>query len=461
MRVWLRSLLRLTPAAVVGLGVGCAATRPEADAPPLAIVSAKSTWATSPVVARPKAASTVVQAQATAPAAPAPADVNALVQSALASNPRLARANALVESARGRYVQAGLRPNPVFSFAADELGDRTGPTGILNPQVSQEIVLGGKLSLGQAVAAKEVDQAALNALGERYAVAAAVRVAAYDLAVLRQRRQVLAEVVGIAEKTVEQAVKAEKAPNAVLTRGDVVPLELDLERFRAELEGVERELPAAERRLAAVVGDTRANFGPLAVDLAAPFPEYDLEQAREAVTSFHPEARAAAVAAERAQAAVRRAEAEPTPNVTVSAGYTRQNQNLSNDWVVGVSVPLVVWNRNQGNIRAARADATAAALEVTRVQNDLADRLAVAYRTYAAARARAEKYRTAVVPKAEEGVRFLELQREKGVIEPLKVFVAQRAAVEAKLEQNKALGEAWRAAAELSGLLMEEAWPPR
>lgn len=349
----------------------------------------------------------------------------------------------------------------MFSFSADELGDRTGPMGILGPQVSQEIVLGGKLSLGQAVAAKEVDQAALTALGERYTVAAAVRAAAYDLGVLRQRRQVLAEVVGVAEKTVEQAVKAEKAPNAVLTRADVIPLELQLEQYRADLEGTERELPAAERRLAAVVGDARATFGSLTVDLTAPLPEYDLDQAREAVTSFHPEARAAAVAAERAQAAVRRAEAELTPNVTVSAGYTRQNQNLSNDWGVGVSVPLVVWNRNQGNIRAARADATAAALEVSRVQNDLADRLAVAFRTYAAAKARAERYRTAVVPKVEEGVRFLELQREKGVIEPLKVFVAQRALADAKLEQNKVVGEAWRAAAELSGLLMEEAWPPR
>lgn len=472
-------------AGVIGLGAGCSTLRPEpiptSPQPGLEPVRA-SAYAPASVVlpathTTPRPAAGVVQAQATLPttAGPTPgtlpptvpppsavavaADVDALVQSAFTANPRLARANALVEAARGRVVQAGLKPNPVFSFTADELGDRTGPMGILSPSVSQEIVLGGKLSLGQAVAAREVDQATLTVLAERYALAGAVRAAAYDLAVLRQRAEVLAEVVGLAEKSAEQAAKAEKNPNGVLTRGDVLPLELDLERFRAEQEAVRRELPAAERRLAAVVGDARAAVGPLAVDLAAPLPVYDLEQAREAVMAAHPAAVSAGVAVERARAAVRRAEAELIPNVTASAGYVRQNQNLSSDWSVGVSVPLIIRNRNQGNIRAARADVVAAALDVTRVQNSLAERLATTYRTYAAAKERAERYKSTVIPKAEEAVKFLETQREKGVVEPLKVFIGQRAVVEAKLEYNRAVGEAWRAAAELSGLLLEETWP--
>jgi outer membrane protein, heavy metal efflux system len=385
--------------------------------------------------------------------------VNGLVQLALSANPRLARANALVEAARGRQVQAGLRPNPVFAFNADELGDRTGPMGLLSPSLSQEFVLGGKLSLAQAVVAKEVDQATLDALAQRYAVAGAVRAAAYELAALRQRHTVLGEVVGIAEQSVEQATKAEKNPNGTLTRGDVLPLEVELERFKAEREAVEREIPAAERRLAALTGDARMPVGVFAADLSAPLPEYDLDAAREAVLEFHPEVRAAAVAVDRAQAAVRRAEAELIPNVTGSIGYVRQNQNLSNDWSVGVSVPLVIHNKNQGNIRAARAEVVAATLEVTRVQNDLAERVATAFRTYAAARRRADKYRTAIVPKAEENYAFVKRQLDRGVVEYLRVLQAQRAVAEAKLEANRAVGEAWTAAGELSGLLMEEAWP--
>ena len=432
--------------ALLGLGAGCA-TPPK---PPLE----------RPATAALKPTPEAVRAQ-TPPVAPPPSDVNGLVASALAASPRLAKANVLVESARGRWVQAGLRPNPVFSFAADELGDRTGPMGILQPQVSQEFVLGGKLSLAQAVVAKEIDQATLAALGERYAVAGAVRAAAYELAALRERRAVLGEVVTVAEQTVAEVTRLEKAADSKLTRGDVLPLELTLERVKAEREAVDRELPAAERRLAALLGDARRPVAPFAADLSAPLPEYDLDAVRDAVMEFHPEARSAAVAVERAAAAVRRAEAEVMPNVTGSAGYTRQNQNQSSDWAVGVSVPLVVWNRNQGNIRAARADVAAARLDVTRVQNDLAERVAVAHRTYAAAKQRAERYRTAILPKAEEAVTFAKTQLDKGAGDPAKLFVAQQAVAEVRLEHNKSLGEAWKAAGELSGLLMEESFPAR
>jgi cobalt-zinc-cadmium efflux system outer membrane protein len=174
---------------------------------------------------------------------------------------------------------------------------------------------------------------------------------------------------------------------------------------------------------------------------------------------YHPDARAAAVAVERAQAAVRRAEAELLPNVTGSVGYTRQNQNLSNDWSVGVSVPLVTRNKNQGNIRAARAEVMAATLEVTRVQNDLAERVATAFRKYAAAKARAERYRDVMLKKADENYQFVKTQLDRGVVEYLKVLQAQRAVSEAKLEFNRTLGEAWTAAAELSALLLEDTFP--
>lgn len=416
---------------------------------------------TTPPAARAQLPPPAVQTPTVVPSpAPTPSDVNGLVQTALAANPKLAKANSLIEAARGRYVQAGLKPNPVFSFNADELGDRTGPMGLLSPSLSQEFVLGGKLTLAQAVAAKEVDQATLDALAQRYAVVGQVRAAAYELAALRQRREVLGEVVGLAGKSVEQATRAEKNPNATLTRGDVLPLELDLERFKAEHDAVEKELPAAERRLAALVGDARLPVGPFATNLSAPLPEYELDVVRDAVMEYHPDARAAAVAVDRAQAAVRRAEAELIPNVTGSVGYVRQNQNLSNDWSVGVSVPLVTRNKNQGNIRAARADVMAATLDVTRVQNDLAERVATAFRKYAAAKVRAERYRDVILKKAEENYQFVKSQLDRGVVEYLKVLQAQRAVAEAKLEYNQALGEAWTAAAELSALVMEESFPP-
>ncbi|MBI2806349.1 MAG: TolC family protein [Planctomycetes bacterium] len=100
------------------------------------------------------------------PAAPGPAvprtwTLHDLIDLGLRQNPALAQAGFDIQAAQGKARQAGLYPNPTLSFSADELGDRTGPGGILTPAVSQEIVLGGKLKLSRAVAQREVDQATL------------------------------------------------------------------------------------------------------------------------------------------------------------------------------------------------------------------------------------------------------------------------------------------------------------
>jgi cobalt-zinc-cadmium efflux system outer membrane protein len=177
------------------------------------------------------------------------------------------------------------------------------------------------------------------------------------------------------------------------------------------------------------------------------------------VLAFHPQVRSARVGVERAQTAVRRAEAEPIPNVSVYAGYIRQFENKSYDGAAGLSMQVPVWNRNQGNIRAAKAELGMAIQAVGQTENELALRVATAYQSYAAARERAEVYRKELIPRAEETYQLSLAAFKGGQFEYLRVIQSQRAVAEARLEYNRSLGEAWRSAAELSGLLLEEAWP--
>jgi cobalt-zinc-cadmium efflux system outer membrane protein len=383
--------------------------------------------------------------------------VDEWVQLAVGQNPRLSRATFAIDAAQGRYVQAGLYPNPTLAANLDELGDRQGPGGIITaPQVTQEIVTGRKLSLSQAVAAREVDRAALDLLRERYQVVGGVRAAFYDVYALERRIAVLDELAQLAGEAVKNSQSLLEAKQ--IARLDLVQLEVELARFRSQAEAARRELPGARKRLAAVAGSPRLSVG----SLTGPFedvPGYDPDRTLDTVLATHPEVRAARVGVERAQAAVRRAEAEPIPNLTLSTGYVRQNQNRSNDWMVGVSAPIPVWNRNQGNIRAAKAELGVAVQDVGRAENDLAERVATATRAYAAAVKLAEQYRKDILPKAEETYKLSLDAFKGGQFEYLRVIQAQRAVAEARLEYNRALGEAWRAAADLSGLLLEESWP--
>lgn len=387
------------------------------------------------------------------------ATVDDFVRLAAERNPRLARAALAIDAARGRHLQAGLYPNPEVAVNWDELGDRSSPDrlGILTaPKITQPIVTGRKLTLAQAVAAREVDQSTLDLIGERYAVVGSVRSAFYEAYTLQKRAEILAQLVRLADEAVAHGKALLDAKQ--LARLDLIQLEVERERFQAELQSVKRELPGAYRRLAAVVG-SNATIPATVAGTFDGLPEYDVDATREAVLNFHPQARSARVGVERAQAAVRRAEAEPIPNVSVFAGYIRQFENRSHDGAVGVSMPVPVWNRNQGNIRAAKAELGMAIHTVGQVENELAARVAAAYQAYAAARERAKVYQKELIPRAEETYKLSVDAFKGGQFEYLRVIQAQRAIAEARLELNRSHGEAWRAAAELSGLLLEESWP--
>lgn len=456
-----RALRWLAGGALVIGAVGCA-SGPYAAPEPYPVVAARPPAKTSgSPVTRVAYQEPAGKSPSSGPAGPSPVagpvQVDELVQLAIGRNPRLGKATFAIDSAQGKYVQAGLYPNPVLAVTADELGDRQGPGGIITaPQVTQEIVTGRKLSLSQAVAAKEIDQTTLALLRERYGVIGSVRAAFYDLYALERRIAVLDELTKLAGEAVKNGQTL--LENKQIARLDLVQLEVELARFRSQAEAARQELPGARKRLAALVGDPRLPVG----TATGPFedvPLYDPDRILDTVLATHPEVRSARVGVERAQAAIRRAEVEPIPNLTLTSGYVRQNQNRSNDWVIGVSAPIPTWNRNQGNIRTAKAELGMAVQEVGRVENDLAERVATALRAYSAALKLAGQYRTDILPKAEETYRLSLEAFKGGQFEYLRVIQAQRAVAEARLEYNRALGEAWRAAAELSALLLEEWWP--
>jgi outer membrane protein, heavy metal efflux system len=456
---------RVFAAATAGAALGCSSAKTFLDErlPPPNFSPAAAGTRTAPnrpeFAPRPGDAVVAAGGQVHADPAPTtePGTVDEFVRLAVARNPRVARATIAIDAAQGRYAQAGLYPNPELAINWDEIGDRQDGRGILTaPRITQTIVTGKKLTLSQAVAAREIDQATLDMLAERYAVVGSVRVAFYEAYGIQRRVEILSELLKLAEDAV--ATGKTLLDNKQIARLDLIQLEVEREKFRAELLAARGELPASYKRLSAATGDSALSVPAVSGSFDG-LPAYDLEQVRSVVLASHPEIRGAKVAVDRAQAVVRRAEVEPIPNVNLSAAFIRQYENKSYDAAVGVSVPIPVWNRNQGNIRAAKAELGMAIQSVGRVENDLAGRVATAFQTYAAARGRAEQYRAEIIPRAEETYKLSLAAFKGGQFEYLRVIAAQRAVAEARLEYNKSLSEAWRAAGELSGLLLEESWP--
>ncbi len=384
-----------------------------------------------------------------------------LIRLSLQRNPSLAQAALDIGAAQGRAFQAGLYPNPTVSARGEELGGRQGPGGLIfAPEFSQEIVTAGKLGLSRAVGQREVRQANLNLVRQRYALFTAVRQAYFDVLTVQHRIEVLSRLLQETTKLFDTAKRFVK-PAGELAQADILPVQVEVERLRTELEAAERELAPAWQRLAAVVGAPELPYRGLAGSLEAAVPDYAFEPAREQVLTLHPEIGSAQAGVARAQLALRRAQVEPIPNVTVGAGYLRNNIDREDQWTFQVGVPIPVFNRNQGNIVAAQAELGRAVRDVERVQNNLINRLATAFGQYVSARQRAARYR-ALLPLAQKSYQTILAgvpARTQFAVEFLRVLQAQQTLVTINQEYVRALSDQWRAASEIAGLLLEEYWP--
>ena len=120
---------------------------------------------------------------------------------------------------------------------------------------------------------------------------------------------------------------------------------------------------------------------------------------------------------------------------------------------------MPLWNRNQGNIATAAAQIGEANQLVGRVENELSEKVATAFRDYASARQRAERYRESILPRAKVTYELSFKAYQGGQFEYLRVLEAQRAMAQANLDYVRAMSEAWKAASIISGLTLEDQWP--
>jgi cobalt-zinc-cadmium efflux system outer membrane protein len=381
-----------------------------------------------------------------------------LVQLALQQNPLLQQAGFDLAAAQGKAIQAGLYPNPVLSGVFDEMGDVQADSGIVTlPMFTQEIVTAGKLKLDRAAAARQTDITQFGLARERIQLITEVRKQYFKVLALQRRLEVLEELVKLAFESVKTAEKLLEAKQ--IAELDLLQFRVEYNRLAAKLDAAQRERLAAWRQLAATVGSPLLPLSPLAGSLEVPLPEPDFDATRALVLERRPEVQAAQVEIVRAELLVKRAEVQKIPNVTVGAGYVRQNQNKSDDWVVQFSLPIPIFDRNQGNVQAARAQLARAIQEVRRVELDLSEKLALAFGQYTAGLQQAERYREGVLKDAEKAYKLSLVAFKGGQFEYLRVISSQQAFAQAKVEYIEFLAQVWQGASEIAGLVTDEDWP--
>ncbi len=383
----------------------------------------------------------------------APLRLEDLERMALERNPTLAQAISAVRAAEGRRLQAGLYPNPTVGYTGEEIS-------AIDPArhsqhylfVEQRIVTAGKLTLGRGVAAQEQAQAAAGQEAQRRLVLNNVRLLFYETLGAQRALELRRELERLAQEAVGTSEQLYNVGQA--DRPDVLEAEVEAQRAALEAVRAANDLERSWQVLAAEVGEPDLRRAPLAGDLEEGIPRLDQEAMLATLLRESPEVAMAKARLERAEEALRLARALPVPDVLLSGGFGYNIEADEPEAFLKVGLPLPLFDRNQGNIAAARAELDGARQEVRRLELALRARLAAAFTTYQSALQAVGRYRTGILPRAREAYElYLSRYRQMAAAYP-QVLIAQRSQAQAAVAYVGSLVELWRSVVAIQGLLL-------
>ena len=358
---------------------------------------------------------------------------------ARAASPALRAAAADLDAARGRLRQARLIPaNPVLT---GDLARHTAPgedTKDRGVQLEQEIEVGGQRRLRIAGAEHDVAHADYLLADRRRTVEGEVRRAFFGLAAADRRLRLAAERLAIAARLAEAARRRARAGEVGLL--DVRLAELETARAEQERTAAETEGARAAARLAVAIGASPDE--PLtaeADDQAGPPGATEQSLVARALTA-RPDL--AAAREERARleteaVLTRRRGLVPNP---VLRGFYREEQFEEHIVGGGVSVPLPIWNREQGTEAALLAQARGAAVEATRLEAAIPREVHLALVRRTAAEEAWRRYEEVALPAARSARELLERGYDAGYLSLPDLLLQQ----DRLLQTRAAAIDAWR-----------------
>jgi outer membrane protein, heavy metal efflux system len=338
-----------------------------------------------------------VRTAAAQPAASTTFTIDQAVQRALDHNLSLIAERLNLSVAEAAIVTAKLRPNPVLSGGANSL-DWLGTgfdeiNGAGPPEYSVRVDLpverGRKRELRTAVAtsAKAVAEAQLADSVRKLRLD--VTIGAID--VLEAKAKLL-----LARDNLDTLQRLVQLNERRLTSGALPPLEVTRSRvamlqYRGSVKNAELNVMQARLKLHAMLGLQPGD--PLAdIDDALRMPPAarapTLEAVEAAARAFRPDVRALQGEQARSQYELRLQLAQGRVDYSVGAEYRRQQGVNGKGNLAGLffSVPLPIFNRNQGEIARADAEQEKAGRSLAALQTSVSSEVASAYEEFESAR---------------------------------------------------------------------------
>jgi outer membrane protein, heavy metal efflux system len=396
----------------------------------------------------------VVYAQAPPPApAPPPAapiTMQQAVDMALTHNPMLLSAQQNLLSMKGQEVEAGLRQNPDFSFAGENVSiPTTNPAGpyFYSASLSRLFERGQKrrwrLDSARATTAQTEaqyhDQIRQTTLQVRQnftnlvLAKATLKLAQDNLSSFRHALQ----------------INLDRYSAGDIGKLDYERLDLQLAQYESDESNAEMNLVQASDELQTLlgIGQPSRSFD-VSGELVPPPLSASLTDLEQKALTARPDYQAAQAAVRVADANVKLAYANGTTDPTLEGEYDRSGD--ANSLGFSVSIPLRIFDRNQGNKDTSKYQAQASRFGQVAAQNQVYSDVDQAYIQYTTSKVLSDRYNGHYLAEAKDVLSIAQFAYERGGIALLDYLSALQDDRTTSLNALNSYAQTWLAIHQLS-----------
>ena len=375
------------------------------------------------------------------------------LEAAFSSEPDLAAYTMEVERNQALEEQAGKFLNPKFAMEMEEfggIGSRVGTQAMASRYgISQGLELGGKrknrshaASQRTAVARSELEEKrrALETMVKSrfvkvYTSQQALDTQKENLLLVRNSYSIIAELVKAGE--VSPLLESRAAVEVATAENALLRAEQGLQKARLEL------------------ATTWNSFNPQFTSVKGDFQEISEIPPLHTLLVYldeHPRARRWEAEKSYSRAELDLAKSRIWPDVEIGGGVQKFRENNEHAYYVEMNVPIPLFNRNQGGIKAALAGTRIAEKREQYVLLELKNQAAGVFRDITAARAELTALNETLIPAARKAFDAVSEAFRLGEEEYLSVIDAQRQLLESNRRHSELTASFFELKAELEGL---------
>ncbi|RXS98051.1 TolC family protein [Silvibacterium dinghuense] len=397
-------------------------------------------------------------AQSAAASPVTPMTMQQVVDVAKSKNPNLLSAEQNLLSVKAQEIQAGVRQNPTFAIAGQDvtLDANSSNPYTYSAQVSRLFERGQKRRWRLDSARSTTDQTRDQyALQEQQTILAVKQ--AFTNLVLAKASLKLAQD-NLKDYQHELDINETRYKAGDIGKLDYERLELQLAQFESDETNAEMNVKQSSYQLQTLMGYQKVsdNFD-VAGDIIPPAFNLTMEELEQRALQARPDYKAAMDAVRVADANVKLAYANGTTDPTLEGEYDRAGTDSSVGF--NISIPLRIFDRNQGNKETSKYQAQASRFAVDAARAQVYSDVDQAWAGYVAAKVLSDRYNGHYTDLAKDVLDIAQFAYEHGGIGLLDYLNALQDNRATQLNALTAYAQTWLAIHQLSYVTATEVAP--